>query len=141
MLRNSRFYPLMTPQSANRNNNYYYYVNNMTAVTSLIMNIVTFRPRSTSVAGTVSNAEGFVCCCRATENEDGWRVCIWPGSELAAIAIGALYLAIIYALGLFNNLSLLRNTLGPITISGSMVEWRGAAVISRERLQKERVQI
>src|SRR6218665_2146114 len=90
MLRNSRFYPLMTPQSANRNNNYYYYVNNMTAVTSLIMNIVTFRPRSTSVAGTVSNAEGFVCCCRAANDEDGYRVGAGQGFELAAVAVGHL---------------------------------------------------
>ena len=28
--------------------------------------------KTSSVAGTVSNAEGFACCCRATEDEDGF---------------------------------------------------------------------
>ena len=53
-------------------------------------NTVTFRPRSTSVAGTVSNAEGFACCCRAANDEDGYRVCTGPGYKLASVGIGHL---------------------------------------------------
>src|SRR6218665_880044 len=51
---------------------------------------VTFRPRSTSVAGTVSNAEGFACCCRAANDEDGFRVGAGQGFELTAVAVGHL---------------------------------------------------
>src|SRR6218665_2459753 len=47
---------------------------------------VTFRPRSTGVAGTVSNAEGFACCCRAANDEDGYRV--GPGQEFELTAVG-----------------------------------------------------
>src|SRR6218665_2446899 len=51
---------------------------------------VTFRPRSTSVAGTVSNADGFACCCRAANDEDGYRVGAGQGFELTAVAVGHL---------------------------------------------------
>src|SRR6218665_3757447 len=51
---------------------------------------VTFRPRSTSVAGTVSNAEGFACCCRVANDEDGYRVGTGQGFEVASVGIGHL---------------------------------------------------
>ena len=51
---------------------------------------VTFRPRSTSVAGTISNAEGFACCCRAANDEDGYRVGTGQGFKLATVGIGHL---------------------------------------------------
>src|SRR6218665_3409184 len=51
---------------------------------------VTFRPRSTSVAGSVSNAEGFACCCRAVNDEDGYRVGAGQGFELTAVDVGHL---------------------------------------------------
>jgi len=38
----------------------------------MLAGIVAFRPRSTSVASTVSDAEGFACCCRAANDEDGY---------------------------------------------------------------------
>src|SRR6218665_2299911 len=50
---------------------------------------VTFRPRSTGVAVT-SNAEGFACCCRAANDEDGYRVGAGQGFELTAVAVGHL---------------------------------------------------
>ena len=53
-------------------------------------NSVTFRPRSTSVAGTVSNAEGFACCCRAANDEDEYRVGSGQGFELTVVAVGHL---------------------------------------------------
>src|SRR6218665_3881795 len=51
---------------------------------------VTFRPRSTSVAGTVSNAEEFACCCRAANDEDGYRVGPEQEFELTAVDVGHL---------------------------------------------------
>src|SRR6218665_25525 len=57
---------------------------------SLLCASVTFRPRSTSVAGTVSNAEGFACCCRAANDEDGYRVGPGQEFELTAVEVGHL---------------------------------------------------
>src|SRR6218665_71415 len=53
-------------------------------------NTVTFRPGSTSVAGTVSNAEGFACCCRAANDENGYRVGTGQWFELTAVDVGHL---------------------------------------------------
>src|SRR6218665_1170932 len=51
---------------------------------------VTFRPRSTSVAGTVSNAEGLACCCSSANDEDGYRVGAGQGFKITAVAVGHL---------------------------------------------------
>ena len=51
---------------------------------------VTFRPRSTSVAGTVANPEGFACCCMAANDEDEYMVGTGQGFELASVNIGHL---------------------------------------------------
>ena len=56
----------------------------------ILLYSVTFRPRSTSVAGTVSNAEGFACCCRAANDDDGYRIGAGQGFELTAVAVGHL---------------------------------------------------
>src|SRR6218665_2679590 len=111
---------------------------------SIELYTVTFRPRSTSVAGTVSNAEGFACCCRAANDEDGYWVGAGQGFELTAVAVGHLGRNATWrqsTLGLFTNRSLLRRTTGAVDTSGLpcltsrlMDEWVGAAVISFERL-------
>src|SRR6218665_1517954 len=72
---------------------------------------VTFRPRSTSVAGTVSNAEGFACCCRAANDEDGYRVGAGQGFELTVVAVGHLG----------RNATWRQSTLGLFTIVRSYV--------------------
>src|SRR6218665_914699 len=107
---------------------------------------VTFRPRSTSVAGTVSNAEGFACCCRVVNDEDGYRVGTGQGLELAAVDIGhswlERYLAIIYFRFIYQLFApTYYRTTGAVDTSGLpclasrlMDEWGGAAVISLERL-------
>src|SRR6218665_3660694 len=96
-------------------------------------NTVTFRPRSTSVADTVSNAEGFVCCCRAATDEEGYRVGTGQGFELAAVDIGHLGWSATWrysTLSLFASLSLLRRTTRVVDTSGLpcltsrlIVEW------------------
>src|SRR6218665_2422220 len=56
-------------------------------------NNVTFRPRSTSVADTVTKAEGFACCCRVANDEDGYRVGTGHGFKLTAVDVGHLILS------------------------------------------------
>src|SRR6218665_399495 len=73
--------------------------------------------------------EGFECCCRAANDEDGYSLGAGQGFELTAVDVGHLGKSA-------TNLSLLRGTTGAVdTLASRMiVEWLGAAVISFERL-------
>ena len=68
---------------------YIYYIYNIQKI-CCPRHTVTFRPRSTNVAGTASNAEGFACGCRAANEEDGYRVGTGQEFKLTAVDVGNL---------------------------------------------------